>query len=98
MIYLVYILLAFGCFLSLVNFYLTFLRYPVHRLRCRSAEDYQWMSGYPVFGSLVVLMCLPFVYQEPLIFWIAVGCAALDTDGLHWIVFGLGVLALRGDS
>lgn len=98
MAYIAYVLLAFGCILSLVNFYLSFLRYPVHRLRGRAADDYRWISGYPLVGSLVVFACLPFVYHVPLLFWVGVGCAALDTGGLHWFFVGFGVMALRGDS
>lgn len=96
--YIAYILLAFGCFLSLVNFYLSFLRYPVHRLRGRAPDDYRWMSGYPLVGSLVVFVCLPFVFHIPWLFWLGVICAALDTGGLHWFLVGFGVMAVRGDS
>jgi len=31
--YIAYALLSFGCFVSLVNFYLSVLRYPLFRLR-----------------------------------------------------------------
>ena len=96
MTYVVYVLLAFGCFLSLTNFYLSFLRYPLFRLRGGAPEDYHWMSGYPLVGSLVVLICLPFVFSNAWLFWIGIICAALDTGGVHWFLIGFAYVGIRG--
>src|SRR5580658_3637120 len=43
-------LIAFvsGAILCVTNFYLSFLRYPLHRLRGLPRESYHWDSGIPV--------------------------------------------------
>ena len=98
MIYFVYLLLGFGCFLSLLNFYLSFLRYPVFRLRGGETADYRWMSGYPLVGSILVLVCLPFVFDNAWLFWFGAICSTLDTGGLHWFLVGFACMAVRPES
>ena len=76
-----YGLLAVGGFVCALNFYLSFLRYPLSRLR---GQPFQWVSGFPVIGSLLVVACLFVLALPPWLFWVAVVCAVLDTGGLHW--------------
>ena len=76
-----YGLLAIGGWLCALNFYLSFLRYPFCRL---FGQPHHWVSGIPVFGSLLVLPALCFLPLSALLFWLAVVLAVLDTGGLHW--------------
>ena len=74
-----------GAYLCALNFYLSFLRYPLYLLRARESE-YRYVSGVPLFGSfLVVLLLIP----PALPTWARVVgfvSAALDTGGLHWFI------------
>jgi hypothetical protein len=87
-------LLVLGGWLCVVNFYLSFLRYPLHRLR-RRPETHRFVSGIPVFGSAMVLAAL---IMGPLPEW-AVAAAwiliAVDTGGIHWFIAVLAWAALR---
>ena len=76
-----YGLLALGGFVCALNFYLTFLRYPLHRLR---GQPFRWVSGFPLVGSLFVVPCLWWLPLLSWAFWLAVVLAVLDTGGLHW--------------
>ena len=48
---------ALGAFICALNFYLTFLRRHVYRLRGRESE-YRFVSGFPFIGSFLLLFCL----------------------------------------
>jgi hypothetical protein len=81
-----WIAFALGGLLCLMNFYLTFLRYPLHRLRGFSKESYQWVSGAPVIGSLLVALSLLGRHGQEGILAPALVLMAIDTGGLHWFV------------
>jgi hypothetical protein len=81
MMILAYTLFAVGAFLCLLNFYLSFLRYPLYRLFGR---EYQHASGVPLFGSLLLVIAVTLLYERPLLFWSGITLALLDTGGLHW--------------
>jgi hypothetical protein len=49
-----YMLFGLGGFFCLLNFYLSFLRYPIYRLPGGGNKEYKWSSGAPVLGSLFV--------------------------------------------
>ena len=78
---LAYVLFALGTFLCCLNFYLSFLRYPLCKLLGR---EYKWVSGIPVFGSLLVVIAVPVLHESPVLFWSGITIALLDTGGLHW--------------
>lgn len=77
--------LGAGAFLCALNFYLSFMRFPLYRLRGRESE-YRHVSGAPVLGSfLVVALLIP----RALPTWARIAglvLAALDTGGLHWFI------------
>jgi hypothetical protein len=78
-----YVAFAVGVFFCCLNFYLSFLRYPV----CKwLGYEYKWVSGAPLIGSLLVVMVLPGMREVPFIFWLGVVAAILDTGGFHWFV------------
>ena len=49
-----WVLLALGSLICAINIYASFIRYPLHRLRGRRNQDFRWVSGYPLVGSLLV--------------------------------------------
>lgn len=83
-----------GAFLCALNFYLSFLRYPLYRLRGRESE-YRYVSGAPVLGSfLVVALLIP----PALPTWARIAglvLAAFDTGGLHWFIGVTAWLAIK---
>ena len=76
-----YALFALGAFVSCVNFYLGFLRYPFCKLLGR---EYKWDSGLPLFGSLFLVIAVVMLRDSPVLFWGGIIIALFDTGGLHW--------------
>ena len=83
-----YILFAVGAFVSLLNFYLSFLRFPVHAAFGGTRASYRHVSGFPIVGSGLLWLCLPFLPSNALR-WVAAVMSAFDTGGLHWFLFAL---------
>jgi hypothetical protein len=84
-VHLGYGLFALGGMISLLNFYLQVLRYPLHRLRHGKDAKYRWVSGIPLFGLLVVigLMHLP---KSLLLSILAFLFLCIDLGGIQWFV------------
>ena len=78
-------LFGFGGLMCCLNFYLSFLRYPVHIMMGRKKEDYKWVSGIPVFGSLFVAISLFKFWQPTWLLVFAIILILIDTAGLHWM-------------
>ena len=79
------------------NFYLSFIRYPLHRLRHQPRETFRWSSGIPLIGSLCVgvglaLMKVGGALPTATPLTLALASAAVDTGGIHWF---LGTMAWR---
>ncbi len=70
----------------MTNFYLTFIRYPLYRIRGGKKRDYRFVSGFPIIGSLSILLSLGFVQMPVYLRWFGAVCAILDTGGLHWFL------------
>lgn len=83
---LAWIAFALGALLCLTNFYLSFLRYPLYRLRGLPKESYRWVSGIPLFGSLFVGLSLFGLSDLTGMVSVAVVLIVIDTGGLHWFV------------
>ena len=77
-------LLVLGGLLCCINFYLSALRYPVHRMMGGKKEEYRWVSGIPVFGSLFVGISLFKLWKPPWLLALGVVLILIDTGGLHW--------------
>jgi hypothetical protein len=97
-IYIAYALFAFGCLVSLTNFYLSFLRYPLYRFRGEIDDNFQWSSGLPMIGSLLIVVSIFSVAEVPWLFWGGVLCAILDTGGVHWFAGIMLYLSARDDT
>jgi hypothetical protein len=79
-----WIIFGLGAFICLLNFYLSFLRYPIHRLRGLSRESYHWSSGFPIIGSLMVAISLIGLHSQTGILPASIVLIAIDTGGIHW--------------
>ena|ERR1017187_327152 len=77
---------ALGAWVCLLNFYLSFVRYPVHRWRGLSKESYHWVSGLPLVGSLFVAFSLLRLHPLPALLPIGLALIAADTGGIHWFI------------
>ena len=75
-----------GGLLCLSNFYLSFLRYPLHKLRGGTKETYRWNSGIPLFGSGMVALSLLRLGPIHSIPAAAIMLIAIDTGGIHWFI------------
>jgi hypothetical protein len=81
------ILLAFGAFLSFINFYLSFLCYPVHIFRGGNRADYKWVSGFPLVGTLfIVLALVADGLERPIVLYTGLIALFMDTGGVLWII------------
>jgi hypothetical protein len=74
-----------------LNFYLSFIRYPLHRLRGQPRETFRWTSGIPLIGSLcvvagLVLMKVSGALPSTALLALALASVALDTGGIHWFI------------
>ncbi|MFQ5804069.1 MAG: hypothetical protein ACE5JQ_14355 [Candidatus Methylomirabilales bacterium] len=88
-----YVSLIVGGFSCALNFYLSFLRYPLHKLRRGGDVEYRWVSGIPVVGSLLVLMSLASLHLETWLLYAALILMLVDTGGIHWF---LGTMLYEG--
>ena len=75
-----------GGFVCLLNFYLSWLSYPLHRLRGLSPESFRSHSGFPLIGSILVVVSLVDLHSESAVVPIAIGLIAIDTGGIHWFL------------
>ena len=81
-----WIAFGLGAFICAGNFYLSFIRYPLHRLCGRSRESYRWVSGIPLFGSLFVALSLLQLCATPWLLPAGVVLILADTGGVHWFI------------
>ncbi len=97
MTYIAHVLFALGCFVSLLNLYLTVGRYPLLRLRGVPVNDIRHVSGFPLIGSLLIVLTLAAV-SNPVIWWLGLAISFLDTGGLHVFAIVMLVAGLRSKS
>ncbi|HVK17561.1 MAG TPA: hypothetical protein VM533_11490 [Fimbriiglobus sp.] len=74
--------LAGGGLVAVLNFYLSFLREPLCRLRSR---PYRFVSGLPLIGSILLVPFAAFHYDSPLLLGLSVLFLCLDTGGVVWL-------------
>lgn len=87
-------LFGVGTLLTLRNFYLSFIRYPLHCWCGGTRENFRWESGIPLFGVLLLWIAACCLLSQPLLVWSAVMISLFDTGGLHWFV---GAMIYRKD-
>src|SRR5436190_7076625 len=88
-------LLAVGGLVSGVNFYTSFVRYPLHRWRGGTREDFRWVSGFPIVGIVCLLFAAACLSGYPVLMWTALVLALLDTSGPQWLAVNLIYTLLR---
>ena len=74
-----------GGFICTLNFYLSWIRYPLFRIS-GERTDYRHISGLPILGSVLVVGSLV-IFQTP--HWAIIAgaiLAALDSGGIHWFI------------
>jgi hypothetical protein len=76
-------LLILGVLVCALNFYLSFVRYPLHLLRGNPGQ-YRHVSGLPVLGSVLVVAALLMTRLPGWAVTLGIASAVLDTGGLHW--------------
>ncbi len=90
-----WVMFGLGATVCVVNFYLSWLRYPLHRVRGGDPRSYQRVSGLPLVGSLLVMgswaLWLHGVGSVALDVT-AWAIALIDTGGIHWF---LGVMVVQ---
>lgn len=80
-----FVLFGVGGVISIVNFYLSFLRYWVHVLLRGKDVEYRWVSGIPLFGFLTVVGVL-LIPQSLWVGLLALLFLVIDTGGIQWFV------------
>ena len=80
------ILFCLGGLICAVNFYLSFLRYPIFLLRGGRKSEFQWISGSPFIGSLSVAVGLAALYETRWVLITGLVLILIDTGGLHWFL------------
>ena len=84
-----WILFAIGALICAVNFYTSWVRYPLHRLRGGAPEAYRWVSGIPLVGTLLVMLAWARWLRLEGAAWIDVTALLLvliDSGGPHWMI------------
>jgi len=80
-----YSLLGLGGLISVVNFYLSALRYPIFRLIHGKTAEFKWISGFPLLGSISIIGFL-FLPKSSWLVATEFLLLSIDSGGLHWFV------------
>jgi hypothetical protein len=78
-------LFGVGALVACLNFYTSFLRYPLHRWRGGTRADFRWVSGFPLVGIVCLLLAAGCLRDHPILMGTALVLALLDTSGPHWL-------------
>ncbi len=80
---LIYLFFAVGAWLSLLNFYISFIRM---RLLTALGRSPRRVSGFPLFGSVILVIGAVQFWDRRGLALTALAIAALDTGGIHWFL------------
>jgi len=69
-----------------LNFYVAFMRIAIYRWTKGSLDGYRHVSGFPVIGSLVVVVGAVLGFGSVLCAVLGLVAVALDTGGSVWLV------------
>jgi len=73
------VLFGLGTLVTGVNVYTSFIRYPLHRWRGGTRDDFRWVSGIPLVGSLFLWLAALFLVAQPVLAWAALVMSLFDT-------------------
>lgn len=78
-------LFAVGALFTGLNFYLSFIAYPWHRLQGGTWGNFRCASGIPLLGSLLLWSSIPLIWSP---YWVlgAIVFSLFDTGGIHWLL------------
>lgn len=74
-----------GAMVSVLNLYISWLRYPIHRVLGKSRDSYKHASGLPMFGGLVLIGAW-FLPQSLWLNTVTVLLMLSDTGSISWFV------------
>ena len=77
----------FGAFISILNFYLSSIRYPIYCL-LRKKESYKFNSGIPLLGSLFNIISI-ITYWGTARAVLAFIFFLIDTGGFPWLIYSM---------
>ena len=81
-----YLFLALGALVCLLNFYISFIRMPLLTALGRSPRR---VSGFPLFGSVMLVTAAVLSWEKRALALTLLAIAALDTGGIHWFLGSL---------
>ena len=91
------VLCTIGAAVTLLNFYLSFVRYPWFRIRGGAPDRYRNVSGLPLIGSLLLWIGAAFLHSYPVAMWSALTLSLFDTGGLHVFAVVLTMACLKSN-
>jgi hypothetical protein len=78
-------LLGAGTIVTFVNVYTSFIRFPLHRWRGGTRNDFRWVSGFPLVGAGFMWLAALALIRQPVLMWTTVVVSLFDTGGPHWL-------------
>jgi hypothetical protein len=76
-----------GLAITILNLYLSFLRFPIHKA-LKKNKEYHWVSGIPIYGS-ILLWCAAgasLLQNRTGLALILIVLSLLDTGGIIWFI------------
>ncbi len=82
------VFIVLGVFVASLNFYLSFLRIPIHRKLYPNEPDPKFISGIPIVGVIALFGVMLVNRSLPLILIVLISLL-LDTGGIQWFVIAI---------
>lgn len=77
---------AVGALVAAINFYLSFIRFPLYIARHHSKKGFQFVSGIPMIGSICIISGVLSAFGSVDIALVGVAAFVLDTGGSGWFI------------
>lgn len=84
-----------GALVAAINFFSSFLRYPLHRLRGRTPGTFRFVSGLPAIGTILIGLAVLLAWGDVRGVVIAAVLCVLDTAGLPWFLISMIHASIR---
>lgn len=88
-----YILFAIAALIAVSNFYLSFVRAPIHWWLGRKCPN---ISGIPLVGTLFLIAAIALLQWSALLWLLVILVCAIDTGGLVWFCLVMAWKSLKG--
>ena len=83
------VIFAPGALFALLNFFFSFVRYPLHRCFGRSRETYRHLSGLPGVGTVATALATCAAWGDARAVIVAAALCVLDTGGMPWFMISV---------